>query len=242
MADGIGGLFGMGIGGDRESILQQIMKERQARNAAATQGLGQFAGLAQAGMESAQGLKDQAGKLFGIEDPRLKKQTQIQDAAEAVRQRGIDTKDPAATYQAFYEELAKRGLYGEATAIIPKLQEAQAAAKKTGLEERRVAADEARVKQGEAPKREDITVTGVGVYRAPNGAPFVYENGKPVPYNPQVHGRLQTQMDKPATGIAGMLGGLPTPAAGAPAAKGKTKKVKEYDPKTGKIVEVEVPA
>lgn len=242
MADSVAGLFGLNMGGDRESILQQIVKERQGANVAKTQGLGPFAGLAQAGMESAQGLQDQTAKLFGVEDPRLQKQTKIQDAAEAVRQRGIDTKDAAATYQAFYEELAKRGMYGEATALIPKIQEAQQKAAETGLREREVAAREKQVAQAEAPKAEATTINGVAVYRAPNGAPFVFENGRQVPYNPQVHGRLQTQMDKPATGIAGMLGGLPTPAAGTPTATGKTKKVKEYDPKTGKIVEVEVPA
>jgi hypothetical protein len=96
-------------------------------------------------MESAQRTQDQTGRLFGIEDPRLQKQTKIQDAAEAVRKAGVDTKDPEATYRAFYDELAKRGLYGEATALIPKIQEAAAKGRAEQREEKRIGLEERRI-------------------------------------------------------------------------------------------------
>jgi len=233
MADSIGGLFGLGIGGDRESILNQIMKERQARNIAATQNLGKYAGLAQAGMQSAQATQDATAKLFGIEDPRLQKQTQIQDAAEAVRQRGIDTKDPEATYKAFYEELAKRGLYGEATALIPKIQEAATKAKEMGLQERRVAAEEKRLSQKNLQQ-----VTG---YMAEDGKALAFDpaTGQYFKEGQPYTGKL---IPKPATtGIAGAIAGLQGGAGATPAtpATGK-RKIKSWNPKTGKLEEVEV--
>lgn len=243
MADSIGGLFGLGIGGDRESILNQIMKERQARNVAATQNLGKYAGLAQAGMQSAQSTQDATAKLFGIEDPRLQKQTQIQDAAEAVRKMGIDTKDPEATYKAFYEELAKRGLYGEATALIPKIQEAQAKAKQTSLEERRVAATErsAETQAQQAGKKAFQQVTG---YMAEDGGALsfdpatgrYYKDGKPYGGN---------LIPKPTGqgGVMGMLGGVPgQPQQPAQGEKKEKPNAAAFDPRAKQAIQPAVPA
>lgn len=129
----VAGLFGTGIGSSREDIMQRIMQEQQSKNIARTQNLGKYAGLAQGGMETAQQFTRGVGQLFGVEDPRLQKQSQIEAAAQAVRDAGVDVKDPLATYEAFSQELMKRGLYGEATALIPKIQEAQQNAELMGI-------------------------------------------------------------------------------------------------------------
>jgi hypothetical protein len=120
------GLFGTSVGAQSdEDIVSKMRMEQQLRNQQLTQNLGKYAGLASQGMETAQGFNTSVGKLFGIQDPRLQKNSAIREAGEAVKARGVNMDDPLATLKAFSEELMKRGLYQEATALIPQIQQAQ---------------------------------------------------------------------------------------------------------------------
>jgi hypothetical protein len=120
------GLFGTSFGATSDQdILDKIRQEQMARNRAMTSNLGKYAGLAQAGMEAAQGFNTSVGRLFGAEDPRLQKNSLLREAGDAVKARGVDMSDALATLKAFSEELMKRGLYQEATALVPQIQQAQ---------------------------------------------------------------------------------------------------------------------
>lgn len=144
------GLFGTPIGAQSDQdVLDRIRQEQMLRNQRMTQGLGKYAGLAQAGMEAAQGFNTDVGRIFGIQDPRLQKNTAIREAGDAVKARGVDLQDSLATLTAFSEELMKRGLYQEATALMPQIQQAQRqqaqdarAVRSEEREERKLAIDE----------------------------------------------------------------------------------------------------
>lgn len=120
------GLFGTPIGAQSDQdIVDRIRQEQELRNQRLTQGLGKYAGLAASGMEAAQGFNTAVSKLFGIQDPRLQKNSAIREAGDAVKARGVNLQDSLATLTAFSEELMKRGLYQEATALMPQIQQAQ---------------------------------------------------------------------------------------------------------------------
>jgi hypothetical protein len=120
------GLFGTGIGAQSdEDIVSKIRQEQQLRNQQLTQNLGKYAGLTASGMGAAQQFQSDVGKLFGIQDPRLQKNSLLREAGDAVKARGVDMSDALATLKAFSEELMKRGLYQEATALVPQIQQAQ---------------------------------------------------------------------------------------------------------------------
>jgi len=121
-----------------------------------TSNLGKYAGLAQAGMEAAQGFNTSVGRLFGAEDPRLQKNSLLREAGDAVKARGVDLSDAVATLKAFSEELMKRGLYQEATALVPQIQQAQRQAAgdvreqtRLGLEQQRVGLTERQLAEQE---------------------------------------------------------------------------------------------
>jgi hemerythrin superfamily protein len=141
------GLFGTSLGATSDQdILDKIRQEQMARNRAMTSNLGKYAGLAQAGMEAAQGFNTSVGRLFGAEDPRLQKNSLLREAGDAVKARGVNMDDALATLKAFSEELMKRGLYQEATALVPQIQQAQRQAAGDVREQKRLRLEEERVR------------------------------------------------------------------------------------------------
>lgn len=120
------GLFGTPIGAQSDQdIVDRARQEQELRNQRLTQNLGKYAGLAASGMGQAQQFQSDVGRIFGIQDQRLQKNTAIREAGDAVKARGVDLQDSLATLTAFSEELMKRGLYQEATALMPQIQQAQ---------------------------------------------------------------------------------------------------------------------
>lgn len=219
------GLFGTPIGAQSDQdIVDRIRQEQQIRNQRLTQGLGKYAGLAAQGMETAQGFNTDVGRIFGIQDPRLQKNTAIREAGEAVKARGVNMNDPVATLTAFSEELMKRGLYQEATALIPQIQQAQRQAAQDVREQQRLGFEEQRVAQGQAqidatreataqrvrdaetkaaqdamkPVNVGTTNKGIVVFRRGAGGLTVEESGNEVPYSPAKHGRFETSVDRRA--------------------------------------------
>ena len=156
------GLFGTGIGAQSDGdIVSKIRQEQQLSNQQLTQNLGKYAGLAASGMGTAQQFQSDVGKLFGIQDPRLQKNSLLREAGDAVKARGVDMSDALATLKAFSEELMKRGLYQEATALVPQIQQAQRQAAGDVLDQKRLGLEEQRVRLAGEQLQETKRATGV---------------------------------------------------------------------------------
>jgi hypothetical protein len=133
-------LFGIAdIAKNPEDLVAAVRAEQQARNAAKTQNLGKYAGLAQSGMETAQ----QFGSALGVQDPRLQRNSQVIAARDAVRAKGIE--DPEEQLKEMVRELSNRGLYQEADRVMQRLQEAQKAKRTESREEERMGIERQRV-------------------------------------------------------------------------------------------------
>lgn len=131
------GMLGLaGIGQNQEDLVAKIRAEQQARNQRMTQGLGKWAGLTQAGMESAQ----QFGGALGVQDPRLQRNSQVIAARDAVRAKGIT--DPQQQVEELAKELSARGLYEEADRALQNLRGLQKEARTEKMEERKMAVQE----------------------------------------------------------------------------------------------------
>jgi hypothetical protein len=147
MASTVGSLFGIDLGTDRQDILSQIVKERQASNIAKTQGLGKFAGLAQSGMESAQMFGDIVKQSVGVKDPRLAQQDNRDQAVAKANARIKDPSDQEEVYRVMAEEFQAAGLTKEALVMSSKLSEVKMKNAEYGLKAKKAAREETEFKQ-----------------------------------------------------------------------------------------------
>ncbi len=142
MASIVSGLFGL----DKESIQQQIQQEQDAFARTYAQG-GIIPTRNYSGAMLGQALGGAlANRLFGIQDPRLKKVTDIENIMSDVQQTlGEDAQDSAKLYSSLAQRLADAGYGNEAL-------QATEMARKANLE--RSQADSARIKAQRETKSE----------------------------------------------------------------------------------------
>jgi len=241
MASTVGSLFGIDLGTDRQDILSQIVKERQASNIAKTQGLGKFAGLAQSGMESAQMFGDIVKQSVGVKDPRLAQQDNRDQAVAKANARIKDPSDQEEVYRVMAEEFQAAGLTKEALVMSGKLSEVKMkkasearSEKELSMREKEFGLREEEFKYKKGKK----TFQQVTQYTGENDEPLsmdtetgqYYSGGKPY------KGKLKP---KPSSNPFGQF---LTPGGAGPKAgpEGKPATRKEYNPKTGKIEEVPI--
>lgn len=147
MASTVGSLFGIDLGTDRQDILSQIVKERQASNIAKTQGLGKFAGLAQSGMESAQMFGDIVKQSVGVKDQRLAQQDNRDQVVAKANARIKDPSDQEEVYRVMAEEFQAAGLTKEALVMSSKLSEVKTKKAEYNLKAKKAAREETESKQ-----------------------------------------------------------------------------------------------
>lgn len=113
------GLFGSY---DPALLMQQRAQLVSQEAAQAGQGGGAYAPLLSAGYRMGDILGGQVGKMFGMEDPVLKKATLAQEAQLEVQNSGIDLNNPSKVYAAMISSLQKRGLTDLAMPLIKEYQ------------------------------------------------------------------------------------------------------------------------
>lgn len=118
------GLFGMY---DPAAILQQRNEQLGKEAYMASQGGGAYAPLLNAAYRLGDVAGAGIGKLFGLEDPVLKKAALADEATKAVQGMDIDMSDPKQLYPALIKQLQVRGLSDMALPLVKQYQEALSA-------------------------------------------------------------------------------------------------------------------
>lgn len=140
------GMFG-GFMPSYDEALAGLMKQRQASNAAKTQGLGPYAGITQVGLEQAQQMGDYAGKALGYEQPELAKAKQRDQAWNEAIASVQNQSDPEEVYTALAKTFQKYGLTKEALQAATKASEAKVEKAKYGIQAKKAAREETEFKQ-----------------------------------------------------------------------------------------------
>lgn len=118
------GLFGMY---DPAAILQQRNEQLGKEAYMASQGGGAYAPLLNAAYRLGDVAGAGIGKLFGLEDPVLKKAALADEATKAVQGMDIDMSDPKQLYPALIKQLQVRGLSDMALPLVKQYQDALSA-------------------------------------------------------------------------------------------------------------------
>lgn len=114
------GLFGMY---DPNAILEQRNQQLGKEAYMASQGGGAYAPLLNAAYRMGDVAGAGIGRLFGLQDPVLKKAAEVDAATKAVQSMDIDLKDPSQLYPAMIQELQKRGLADVALPLVKQYQD-----------------------------------------------------------------------------------------------------------------------
>lgn len=234
------GMFG-GFMPSYDEALAGLMKQRQASNASKTQGLGSYAGITQVGLEQAQQMGDFAGKALGYEQPELAKAKQRDQAWNEAISSVQNQSDPEEVYTALAKTFQKYGLTKEALQAATKASEAKSEKAKQTRSEKELTMREKELGLREQDlkyrtgKKEFKQVTG---YTAEDGSALSFDEQTGTYYKDgkKYTGKLTP---KPSSSPFGQFLNPPG-QAGQGSKAGSKQKRKEYDPKTGKIVEVEI--
>lgn len=119
----------MGLFGAFDPALIQQQREDQLSKEAymASQGGGAYAPILNASYRLGNVAGGAIGRLFGMEDPVLKKAALADEATKAVQGLDIDFNDPKQLYPAMIKELQKRGLSDMALPLVKQYQDALSA-------------------------------------------------------------------------------------------------------------------
>lgn len=126
------GLFGMY---DPNAILQQRNEQLGKEAYMASQGGGAYAPLLNAAYRLGDVAGAGIGKLFGLEDPVLKKAALADEATKAVQAMDINMSDPKQLYPALIKQLQVRGLSDMALPLVKQYQDALSAESRMKYEE-----------------------------------------------------------------------------------------------------------
>ncbi len=127
----------MGLFGAFDPALIQQQREDQLSKEAymASQGGGAYAPILNASYRLGNVAGGAIGRLFGMEDPVLKKAALADEATKAVQGLDIDFNDPKQLYPAMIKELQKRGLSDMALPLVKQYQDALSAESRMRYEE-----------------------------------------------------------------------------------------------------------
>ncbi len=119
----------MGLFGAYDPALIQQQREDQLTKEAymASQGGGAYAPILNASYRLGNVAGGAIGRLFGMEDPVLKKAALADEATKAVQGLDINFNDPKQLYPAMIKELQKRGLTDMAMPLVKQYQDALSA-------------------------------------------------------------------------------------------------------------------